>query len=422
MALLFGGWWIWRQQPNNPRKVDEIVLARADGLPVNTYRFKVTYIDYLIRSGKNDTHRNRTEHLNNLIDTYLLGQEGKRRGYEPDSVYISYRNLERKIALGRRFYETTFLDTLALPAEIAAQAALIHQNEKVKLRHLLYAAEEDAQQAYAALQGGAYFSDLANTAVYDSTAGYLGPVMYWQLDDSLAHAAFSLAPGTYSVPVHSKYGWHILLVEERISAPVAVEADPSLWTASRENLVWARRPPRSVRKSVHAFKNSLNMQVNHDALRALRDAVRDRINAIDINLEEVLYLPDEAIHFVREPIQPGLILANYRLNGNLYSFTAEDYIFWLRTLPAWEVYHNTDQSLDRALQKEIFAQEGIALGLENDPLYRESMRHTRAVYLANLVQSEARARNQLLPTELVQSLRASYSVEVDSLQFEEVIL
>ena len=382
---------------------EEVVLATADGLPINEYRYKVTYVDYLIRTGKNDTPRNRAMHLDNLIDTYLMGQEGKRRGYEADSSYIVHMQLERKKALGGRFYETGFLDSLARPSDTDVREAFVRQNEKVVIRHLLYPDEQEARQAFSNLQEGAHFIDLANLAYktesYDSTAGYLGVTTYWQLDDNFAEAAFTLQPGEYSPPVRSRYGWHIILVEDRVFSPIITESEFQTRRSGVENRVWTRKVRLEGDQYVRTFMEGLNVQVNREALLALQQAVKDRLDAAGFNPDQTPHLTNEEIGFVSYPIQPGLILATYELEGQTYEFTAADYIFWLETLPAQEVYHRIGRSLGRALRNEAFALQAEILGLENDPWFRESLRHARAVYLADRVQREAINSYQGEPTE-----------------------
>ena len=354
LALLTGGlWWVWPVH-NTPPAPNEIVLATADGIPVDEFRFKVTYVDYLIRSGKNDTPRNRAMHLDNLIDTYLMAEEGKRRGYEADSGYIAYMDLERKKALGGRFYETAFLDTLARPSDIDVREAFVRQNEKIVIRHLLFTYENEATKAHQALERGADFVDLANvvynTEAYDSTAGYLGVATYWQLDDSFAEAAFALEPGEYSAPVKSRYGWHIILVEDRVYNPIITESEYQTRRSGVENKVWTRRVRLEGDKYVRAFMDRLNVQINREALLALQQEVRYQLDAIEYMPEQAPHLTSEEIRYVSEPLQPGLVVATYELDGISRSFTVADYIFWLknpsfkRGLPSYRAFPGTRPS------------------------------------------------------------------------------
>ena len=73
--------------------------------------------------------------------------------------------------------------------------------------------KDEIEQAYDSLQSGVNFVDLANefyeTAVYDSSAGYLGPVKYFGVDD--VFAKLPIQSMKVNIPNPLKPDWVIIL-------------------------------------------------------------------------------------------------------------------------------------------------------------------------------------------------------------------
>ncbi len=96
--------------------------------------------------------------------------------------------------------------------------------EEVHARHILVPTEAEAKKVIAELKGGADFAKLA--AKYSKEPGAAergGDLGFFTANDMVPEfsaAAFALKPGTYSTtPVKTQFGWHVIKVEERRSAP-----------------------------------------------------------------------------------------------------------------------------------------------------------------------------------------------------------
>ena len=96
--------------------------------------------------------------------------------------------------------------------------------EEVHARHILVPTEEEAKKVIAELKGGADFAKLA--AKYSKEPGAAergGDLGFFTANDMVPEfsaAAFALKPGSYSTtPVKTQFGWHVIKVEERRSAP-----------------------------------------------------------------------------------------------------------------------------------------------------------------------------------------------------------
>jgi parvulin-like peptidyl-prolyl isomerase len=94
--------------------------------------------------------------------------------------------------------------------------------EQVNAQHIMVSTEDLANQLYQQATGGADFSALARSNSTDtltaSTGGQLGWFTRLEVSDTFGEAAFALAPGEISQPVHDGDAWHIIRVIERDDA------------------------------------------------------------------------------------------------------------------------------------------------------------------------------------------------------------
>lgn len=101
--------------------------------------------------------------------------------------------------------------------------------EQVDARHILVKTKAEAQAIIDQLNKGADFATLAKKDSIDpgaSNGGELGWFSKDQMVPAFADAAFALKPGQYTkTPVQSQFGWHVIMVEGKRTAPPQTLAD-----------------------------------------------------------------------------------------------------------------------------------------------------------------------------------------------------
>ncbi len=170
----------------------------------------------------------------------------------------------------------------ALRATFNERAPNMATPERVRARHILIrvasdadeeevaAARTKANEARVRIEAGEEFTAVAETVSDDvvtaALGGDLGTFEQGDNDPAIDEAAFSLAAGELSEAVRSKYGFHLVRVEERLEATTAT------WDGSR--LVLAREGAESDR--AQALSEELATQVAEAVSggQALEDAVR----------------------------------------------------------------------------------------------------------------------------------------------------
>jgi peptidyl-prolyl cis-trans isomerase C len=170
--------------------------------------------------------------LEQLIDGRALVAEARKTGLDKDPT------VQRQVTeAADRALQTAVLSKEVGPTvtEEAIRARYDHDvagkpgEEEVHAKHILVDSEAEAKKIIADLKGGADFAALAKQYSKDpSGAQQGGDLGFFKKDEMVpefATAAFALQPGQVSqTPVHSQFGWHvILLVERRNAEPPSFE-------------------------------------------------------------------------------------------------------------------------------------------------------------------------------------------------------
>jgi peptidyl-prolyl cis-trans isomerase C len=102
--------------------------------------------------------------------------------------------------------------------------AAVQPEDEVRARHILVAEEEEANAIIARLEAGEEFEAIAAEASQDpgsrAQGGDLGFFTRERMVAPFAEKAFELEPGETSEPVQTRFGWHVIRVEERRERPI----------------------------------------------------------------------------------------------------------------------------------------------------------------------------------------------------------
>ncbi len=394
--------------------VDEpVVVASVDGLSITEDYFQQTYVDYLISAGTNDTPAARYAHLDNLIDIALLSREAVAVGLDRDSSMLAMRERERKKALGGAFFDRAFLQTLPELTEAEERRAFLLSKEQRIVRQLFYRNGAAAAAAYARIFGGKSFLEEARdtyglTAI-DSSAGLLGVVKYYQLEAAFAEAAFSLPVDSISRPIRTRYGYHILRVDDIIRTPLVTESE---FQTARGGIASKYRLHLRMREGdafVRNFMEARKIVVDPDGIALLARAIKELENSVEPQAVEVQPQLEMAVlnlSDIYDNLQPSTPLATYTFEGEEHVFTAADYHFWLPDLPFQEASLRTAASVGRALRNEIFGNAGASLSQAEKEVAEIEVENAMRLKLSGSMRTLLRSESDAAPTE--QELRDAF--------------
>jgi peptidyl-prolyl cis-trans isomerase C len=164
--------------------------------------------------------------LNSMISERVLADAARKAGIDKEPA------VQRQIAAAtNQVLDNALLIKVVAPtiteqalraryqAEIAGKPA----EEEVHAKHILVDTEDQAKDIIAQLNKGADFATLAKKYSKDQGAADGGDLGFFKKDEmvpAFADAAFALKPGQFTqTPVHTQFGWHVILVVERRQVP-----------------------------------------------------------------------------------------------------------------------------------------------------------------------------------------------------------
>ncbi|MBV8914955.1 MAG: peptidylprolyl isomerase [Acetobacteraceae bacterium] len=165
--------------------------------------------------------------LDQLVDRRVIVQEAKKQGLQNDpAVQRAIARASDTVlqnALLTRDIAPTLTDD-AIKARYEKDYAGKPGEEEVRAAHILVPDEAKAKDIIAQLDKGADFAALAKANSTDPSAaqnsGELGWFKKADMLPEFSEAAFALQPGEITkTPVHTRFGWHVVKLEERRTAP-----------------------------------------------------------------------------------------------------------------------------------------------------------------------------------------------------------
>ncbi|MCP4690176.1 MAG: peptidylprolyl isomerase [Desulfobacterales bacterium] len=166
--------------------------------------------------------------LNQIIEGMLLAKEARRLELDkqPKTRYmlksaadqVLIKELVQEIQAGVKISEED------IKAYYDQNQAKFQSPPEIKARHILVKNEEEAKEIRTALDNGGVFEDLAkekSVGPSKDKGGDLGWFGKGRMVPAFEEAAFAMKKGEISQPVKTRFGWHIIQVED--SRPAAAK-------------------------------------------------------------------------------------------------------------------------------------------------------------------------------------------------------
>lgn len=226
-AGLFLGQAMAAQQADDttPQKKDE-VIAIVNGHPLTRNDFRafinIRTGNRLKKGGLNQ------EQLQTLLAEYinreLIYQEALKKGYDRvPEVATVIDNHRRNILASYTAQQVINQPLSEEELRRTYEKYLAHPTVEYKTRHILVNSEQEARQIIQALKKGADFAGLAKKRSIDASARDGGSLDWFSSQSVIPpfrEAVRKLKPGEYTQePVHSRYGWHVILLEGTREVP-----------------------------------------------------------------------------------------------------------------------------------------------------------------------------------------------------------
>ena len=163
--------------------------------------------------------------LDELVQLVLLSKAAETAGLTTDEEFASELELLRLQTVARRQIGAELERNPATEADLqAAYEENLDQLAGVqyRARHILVDSESEARGLISQLQQGADFQELARTRSTGPSGPNGGDLGWFEADRMVppfAAAVRAMEAGTFSeLPVQTRFGWHVILLEERSDA------------------------------------------------------------------------------------------------------------------------------------------------------------------------------------------------------------
>lgn len=169
------------------------------------------------------TPEGRQKSLDYVINIYVLAAEAQKEGMDKSPEVQRLLDFTKKDLLARLYLDKAS-KTIKEPTEEEAKAyyesnkAQYATPESVHLRHILVNTEKDAQDVLKRLQKGEKFEALAQKVSICPSKGQGGDLDWvpkGTLLGEVENTAFSMEKGQITGPVKSKFGFHVLFLEDK---------------------------------------------------------------------------------------------------------------------------------------------------------------------------------------------------------------
>jgi peptidyl-prolyl cis-trans isomerase C len=156
-----------------------------------------------------------------LIENQILAEAAVKNKLGDGAGFAGRMAYWKRRALREAYFEKTIQATITdaeAKAFYDAQAAKAKGGLQIRARHILVKTEEKAKEIFELIAHDGDFVELAKqhstgpSAPQGGDLGYFGP---GQMVPEFQKAAFALKTGEVSLPVKTKFGWHIIKVEDR---------------------------------------------------------------------------------------------------------------------------------------------------------------------------------------------------------------
>lgn len=159
--------------------------------------------------------------LQELVSTKILVKLARREGLDQDAEFERQMSFAAEQILRQLFLERlsdTTVNDEAIQKYYDDNIGSAEGDVEVRARHILLETKEDALAVAEEIEAGGDFEQLARDRSTGPSAPAGGDLGYFAKEAMVApfaEAAFAMGVGDISEPVQTRFGWHVIKVEDR---------------------------------------------------------------------------------------------------------------------------------------------------------------------------------------------------------------
>jgi peptidyl-prolyl cis-trans isomerase C len=200
------------------------VLAVVNGKEITQDIFDFTISKFPPeRKNHFESENGHKELLEQIISWELVYNYAKDSDYEKKEEYLFQIEEAKKAIMGQLVIQEVLSTVNIEDKEVMdyynQNLDFFNEPEKVSAKHILVATEENANEVLKEINNGMSFEDAAmkySTCPSKEQGGNLGPFGKGMMVPEFEEVAFKAEIGVISKPVETQFGFHLILVEEKI--------------------------------------------------------------------------------------------------------------------------------------------------------------------------------------------------------------
>lgn len=169
-------------------------------------------------SSPEDELEQKRQTVQNLVDEALMTIGATEAGLDKDPTFLAKMEEARRNILLQELFNVEILKK-SEPSEKELKEYYDKLSWEVKASHIVVKTEREAEEILKQLAEGADFAELAKEKSIDprtkTKGGDLGYFGWGRMVSPFQDTAWAMKPGTISKPVQTKFGWHIIKLEDR---------------------------------------------------------------------------------------------------------------------------------------------------------------------------------------------------------------
>lgn len=205
--------------------MDNKVLAIVNGKEITQDIFDFTISKFPPdRKSHFTTEEGKKELLDQIISWELVYNHAKETGFENNAEYIFQMEEAKKAIMGQLVIQDVLskieVDNKEALDYYTQNVDFFNEPEQVNAKHILVSTEEEAKTVLKSIKEGTSFEAAAlehSSCPSKDQGGSLGAFSRGMMVPEFEEAAFNSEVGVITEPVKTQFGYHLILVEEKIA-------------------------------------------------------------------------------------------------------------------------------------------------------------------------------------------------------------
>ncbi|MCF7801870.1 MAG: peptidylprolyl isomerase [Candidatus Marinimicrobia bacterium] len=353
------------------KEPEEPVVAVVGNRTISLTSFQRGYLPVILYGDKFDSPETRVQTLDYLIGDKLLAQEAEKIHLDTLPILKHVRRVAEHKAMARHLYDEWVREKISVPTEEELRQAFERINKQLFIRHLFAPSAEAADSLYALLESGRMtFEEIASRIYSDSllasNGGALGWLEWGDLDENLENVAYEAPVGSFTKPVRSQYGWHILRVDDYKRQMIVSEDDFQQKKEFLKNRIYERREAVVSKQVMNEFMEAQNVRFDREITRPVFNAIIARRSSDEtLPPEEQLGSPEREFATLEDELLPYLdqMLVTFAGEG----WTVREFLDRLPEMDRRHFYGNLYVGLANMIRDELLGREAKARGYDQKP-------------------------------------------------------